>query len=179
MKVVQAILPIGTVLNGHYIVESLLGKGGFGNVYLVRDQHDTQKLFALAELINPNEQEGYRFTLEYVSHTPPHHRALSQAQYTFTDDTLGRTYLLVSYSEEPNLELLRLQQPEQRFPLPQVMTIMDPIMSAVSYLHQQHPPIIHQNIKPASIIVPRTTVEPVLALLRIMKKQGVRWSPVP
>jgi len=176
---VRAILPIGTVLNGHYIVESLFGKAGFGNVYLTRDQDDQQQLFALAELINPKEQKGYRLTLHYVLPPPLRPRAVPQAQSVFTDDTLGRTYLLVSYSEEPHLELLRIQQPEQRFPLPQMMTIMAPIIRAVSHLHQQHPPVIHQNIQPASIIVPRTTGEPVLALLRIEKKQGLRWSPVP
>jgi serine/threonine protein kinase len=176
---VQAILPIGTVLNGQYIVESLLGKGSFGNVYLARDQRDKQKLFALAELINPKEQEGYRFTLEYVLPPPLHHRALLRAQDVFTDDTLGRTCRLVSYTEEPHLELLRLQQPEQRFPLPQAMTFMAPVMSAVSHLHHQHPPVVHQNIKPASIIVPRTTGEPVLVMLRIAKEQGSAINPVP
>ena len=175
----RAILPIGTVLNGHYIVESLLGKGGFGNVYLARDQDDNQKLFALAELINPKEQKRYRCTLHYVLPPPLRPRAVPRAHSVFTDDTLGRTCLLVRYSEEPHLEILRVQQPEQRFPFPQVMTIMAPIMRAVSHLHQEHPPVIHQNIKPASIIVPRTAGEPVLALLRIMKKRGVRWSPVP
>ena len=179
MKVVQALLPIGTVLNRQYILESLLGKGSFGNVYLARDQHDTQQLFALAELINPQEKEGYRFTLDYVSQTPLHHRALPRAQSVFTDDTLGRTCLLVSYSEEPHLERLRLQQPEQRFPFPQMMTLIAPIIRAVSHLHQQHPPVLHQNIQPASILVPRTTGEPVLALVRILKKRGWRWSPVP
>jgi serine/threonine protein kinase len=176
---VQAILPIGTVLNGQYIVESLLGKGGFGNVYLARHQRDKQKLFALAELINPQEQEGYRFTLECVLPPPLHHRALPRTQDVFTDDTLGRTCLLVSYSEEPHLELLRFQQPEQRFPLPQVMTLMAPIMSAVSHLHHQHPPVLHQNIKPASMIVPRTTGEPVLVMLRVVKEQGSTTNPLP
>ncbi len=179
MTAVQAILPIGTVLNGQYTVESLLGKGSFGNVYLARHQNDKQKLFALAELINPKDQEGYRFTLEYVSQTPLNHRALPQAQYVFTDDKLGRKCLLVSYIEEPHLEILRLQQPEQRFPLPQVMTMMAPIMSAISYLHHRHPPVIHQNIKPASILVPRTTGEPVLVVLGIVKEQGSTTNPVP
>ncbi len=160
MQKVRAILPIGTVLNGQYIVESLFGKGGFGNVYLTRDQYDKQKLFALAELINPKEQKGYRFTLQYVLPPPFRPRAVPRAPSVFTDDTLGRTCLLMSYSEEPHLEILRLQQPEQRFPFPQVITIIAPIMRAVSHLHQQHPPVIHQNIKPASIIVPRTTGEP-------------------
>jgi eukaryotic-like serine/threonine-protein kinase len=177
---VQAILPIGTVLNGHYIIESLLGKGSFGNVYLARDQYDKQKLFALAELINPKEQEGYRFTLEYVSPTPLDHGAIPRPQYVFfNDDKLGRTCLLMRYSEEPTLEMLRLQQPEQRFPLPHVMSIMVPIMSAVSHLHQQHPPVIHQNIKPASIIIPRTTGQPVLVVLGIVKEQGSTTNPVP
>ncbi len=133
----RAILPIGTVLNGHYIVESLLGKGGFGNVYLARDQDDNQKLFALAELINPKEQKRYRCTLHYVLPPPLRPRAVPRAHSVFTDDTLGRTCLLVRYSEEPHLERLR------------------------------------------GIIVPRTTGEPVLALLRIEKKQGVWWRPVP
>jgi serine/threonine protein kinase len=174
----RALLPIGTVLNGQYIVESLLGQGGFGNVYLTRDQDDNQKLFALAELINPKERERYRLTLHYVLPLPLGPRAVPRAPSVFTDDTLGRTCLLVSYSDEPHLELLRVQQPEQRFPFPQMMTIMAPIIRAVSRLHQQHPPVIHQNIQPASIIVPRTTGEPVL-LLRIEKKQGLWWSPVP
>ncbi len=180
MQKVQAILPIGTVLNGHYLIESLLGKGSFGNVYLAWDQYDKQKLFALAELINPKEQEGYHFTLEYVSPTPLDHRAIPRPQYVFfNDDKLGRTCLLMRYSEEPTLEMLRLQQPEQRFPLPQVMSIMVPIMSAVSHLHQQHPPVIHQNIKPASIIMPRTTGKPVLVVLGIVKEQGSTTNPVP
>jgi serine/threonine protein kinase len=85
----------------------------------------------------------------------------------------------MKYSEEPHLEILRLQQPEQRFSHPQVMTLMAPIMSAVSHLHHQHPPIIHQNIKSASIIVPRRVYEPVLVMLRIVRDQGFATHPVP
>src|SRR5258707_2748447 len=56
---------------------------------------------------------------------------------------------------------------------------MAPIMSAVSHLHHRHPPIIHQNIKPASILVPRTTGQPVLVMLRIVKDQGFATHSVP
>jgi hypothetical protein len=70
MQEILASLPIGAVIQGHYTVESLLGKGDFGSVYLVQDQHDQQKLFALAEVVKPNEKEKYRFTLEYVSPRP-------------------------------------------------------------------------------------------------------------
>ena len=85
MQQTQSILPIGTVLNGRYTLESLLGKGGFGNVYLARDQDDSQQLFALAELLNPKEHERYRFTLDYVSPSPVPHQTLPQTQSVFTD----------------------------------------------------------------------------------------------
>ncbi len=169
MQEVTDPLPVGVVIQERYIVESLLGKGGFGSIYLVRDQHNKQQLFVLAEVINPNEQERYRFTLEYVSLTPFHHRTLPHVQYVFNDDKLSRAYLLMSYIEEPNLEISRLQQSEKRFPLPQVMAIMAPVTNAVTYLHHRRPPVIHQNIKPA-VIVPRAVGGPVLVILGIVKE---------
>ena len=169
MQEVTDPLPVGAVIQERYIVESLLGKGGFGNIYLVRDQHNEQQLFVLAEVNNPNEQERYRFTLGYVSLTPFHHRTLPHVQYVFNDDKLSRAYLLMSYIEEPNLEILRLQQSEKRFPLPQVMAIMAPVTNAVTYLHHRRPPVIHRNIKPA-VVVPRAVGGPVLVILGIVKE---------
>jgi serine/threonine protein kinase len=169
LQKVQDSLPVGAVIQGRYIVESLLGKGSFGSIYLVWDQHNRQKLFVLAEVINPNEQERYHFTLEYVSLTPFRHQALPQIQYVFNDDKLNRAYLLMSYIEEPNLEIMRLQQSKKRFPLPQVMALMTPVMNAVTYLHYQSPPVIHRNIKPA-IIIPTITGQSVLLMLGLVKE---------
>lgn len=172
MQEAQAPLPAGMVIQEHYIVESLLGTGDFGNVYLVRDQRDKKKLLVLAEVINPIEQERYRFALEYVSLAPLDHRALPHVQYVFNDDKLSRAYLIMSYIEELNLEMLRLQQSEKRFPLPQVMAIMAPVIDAVTHLHHRYPPVIHQNIKPASIIASRAVDAPVLAMLDIVKEHS-------
>jgi serine/threonine protein kinase len=166
---VQASLQVGAVIQGRYMIESLLGKGSFGNIYLVWDQHTKQKLFVLAEVINPNDLESYRFTLDYVSLTPFRHQALPQVQYVFNDDKLNRAYLLMSYIEEPNLEILRLQQPEKCFPLTQVRALMAPVVNAVTYLHHQDPPVIHRNIQP-TIIIPANADESVLVMLGIMKE---------
>src|SRR5215469_9198854 len=169
MQEVPASLPIGAMIQRRYIVESLLGRGGFGSVYLVRDQHNEENLFVLAEVIDPNEQDKYRFTIAYVSLSPLHHQALPHVQYVFNDDKLSRKYLLMSYVEEPNIEMLRLQQAEKRFPLPRVVTIMDPVINAVTYLHHRSPPVIHQRIQPATIIVPSTANRPMLVMLDLVK----------
>ena len=165
-----ASLPVGTVIQERYIIKSLLGKGDFGNVYLVRDQRDKQKLFVLAELINPADQASYSFVLDYISLSPLDQRTLPQVQNVFNDDKLGQVYVLMSYIEKPNFEMLRLQQPEKRFPLPQVMALMTPVIHAVTYLHHRRPSVIHRNIQPANIIVPQTVDAPVLVMLGIVKE---------
>lgn len=166
----QVPLPGGTLVQRHYIVESLLGKGDFGNIYLLRDRYRKQKLFALAEVFNPNAGESYRFALEYVAPTSLDHQILPRTQNVFDDDKPGRTYVLMSYIEEPTLEILRLQQPQKRFPLPKVMAFMIPIINALDYLHNQNPPVIHQNINPTNIIISRMLNSPVLIMLDLLKE---------
>ena len=53
---IQMTLPIGTILRDRYVVEELLGKGGFGAVYLVRDLRVRQNLFAIKEINDSDEK---------------------------------------------------------------------------------------------------------------------------
>src|SRR5579884_3284361 len=154
------------MIQEHYLIESLLGNGDFGNVYLVRDQRDKQQLFALMEIIHP---ERYHFALEYLSPTPLDRRALPSIQYVFNDESSERAYVLMSYIEGQNLELLRLQQVEERFPWTQVVDVMVPICNAIIHLHQQNPPRFHQNIQPANIFISSETRAPILAILDVVR----------
>jgi len=149
----QALLPIGTIVQGRYLIEDVLGKGGFGAVYLVRDQRVRQNRFALKELVDPDRREHKHFFFEAKLLQRLNHPALPQVDCVFEDERLTRAYMLMDYVEGQNLETLRRRQPEKRFFFPQVLTIMAPIMDAVSYLHNQQPPIIHRDIKPSNIIV--------------------------
>jgi serine/threonine protein kinase len=167
---VQTTLPIGSIIRERYVVEDLLGKGGFGAVYLVRDRHVKSNLYALKEVIDPNKQERTRFTFEGDILKRLDHPALPHVYRTFDDDKNARAYILLDYIEGSNLETLRHQQPEKRFSFPQTIRIMTPIFDAVSYLHKQHPPIIHRDIKPANIIVPTGGDEAVLVDFGIAKE---------
>jgi eukaryotic-like serine/threonine-protein kinase len=167
---VHAVLPIGTLIGDRYNVVGLLGKGGFGAVYLARDQRVRGNLFALKEMIDTSKQERARFAFESELLKRLDHPGLPRVYRSFEDETSNRSYMLMDFIEGPNLETLRQKQPQKRFPLSQVMGMMAPIFEAVSYLHRQRPPIIHRDIKPANIIVPSAGDQTVLVDFGIAKE---------
>ncbi len=170
MQEIETTLPIGSVVGGRYRVEKLLGKGGFGAVYQVRDQRVQQNIFALKEVIDPNRKERKRFVFEADLLRRLDHPALPRVYHVFEDDKNDRAYMLMDYVEGSSLELLRQRQPGKRFSVQQMLGIMGPIMDAVSYLHNQKPPIIHRDIKPSNIIVPESGNEAVLVDFGIAKE---------
>ncbi len=170
MQEVQVILQNGTIVRDRYVVEKLLGKGGFGAVYLVRDLRVKGNRFALKEVIDPNEQDRKRFAFEGDILRRLDYYALPRVYRVFEDERRYRVYLLMDYIEGSNLETLRLQQPQKRFSLAAIMRFLTPIADAVSYLHQQNPPVLHQDIKPANIIVPSDGENTILVDFGIAKE---------
>ncbi len=154
MREVQVSFPRGKVIRERYIVEEMLGKGGFGAVYRVRDRRVKSNVFALKEVIDPNGHERDRLAFECELLRRLDHPGLPRVYRVLDDERNHRVYMLMDYIEGPNLERLRQQQPERRFSLPRVMRILSPIVEAIGYLHAQTPPIIHRDIKPSNIIVP-------------------------
>ncbi len=175
MQEEPATLPIGAVIRKRYIVEGLLGRGGSDAVYLVRDQrvrYAKDNLFVLKQIKGPSQQERYRLTFEDVSLKRIYHHALPRVHRVFNDDKHDSVYMVMEYIEGPNLEMLRQQQPEKRLSYLEAMNFMAPIIDAVGYLHRQQPPMIHRDIKPTDIIVPKTGVRAVLVDFGIDKKYG-------
>ena len=154
----QLLLPLGAIIqdrNGdRYVVEDIVGKGGFSAVYLVRDGRSRQKIFALKEIINPSSQQRSQVTFEADLLKRLTHRSLPHVYQVFENNKLNRIYMLMDYVDGKNLETLRREQQEQRFSLALTLALLAPIVEAVIYLHKQETPIVHRDIKPSNIIIP-------------------------
>jgi len=165
---IQSFRLAGTVIQDRFVIEELLGKGGFSAVYLVRDRQDGGKKYALKELTDYDKQEKSKFAFERKLLQRLDHPALPSVH--LVSEINDRTYLLMDYIEGPNLEVLRRQQPNMCFPLSQVLMLLTPIVDALTYLHSQEPPIIHRDIKPANIIVPTVGEKSMLVDFGIAKE---------
>jgi hypothetical protein len=122
MQEVYTTLPIGTIVQGQYVVEDVLDKGEFSVVYLVRDKRSNQSHFSLKEVIAPKRKEQQRVPVGAITLKRLNHLALPQVYDVFYDAKLGRAYMLMDYIGGASLEVLHQEQPEQRFSLPEVMT---------------------------------------------------------
>ncbi len=145
-----------------YRVEELLGKGGSGAVYLVRDRRAKEHVFAMKEITDPSNQDRQRLLFECEVLKRLNHRALPRVYHVFANEKLKRVFMLMEYIQGKNLEVVRREQPEKRFSLDLALNMMDPIVDALVYMHHQWPPIVHRDIKPANIIVPLDGREAVL-----------------
>jgi serine/threonine protein kinase len=137
-----------------YVVKEIVGKGGFSAVYLVQDGQSKQRVFALKEIINPTSHERSQVTFEADLLKRLKHPSLPHVYHVFENSKHNRIYMLMDYIAGKNLETLRKEQPEQRFSLALTLTLLAPIVDAVSYLHKQEIPIVHRDIKPSNIIIP-------------------------
>ncbi len=168
MQEVQMTAPIGTQLQGRYVIEDLLGQGGFSAVYVVRDRKLGGKRFAIKELKNQSRQERERFLFECDVLKRLKHPALPVVSHMFDDNE--QTYMLMEYIDGRNLEMIRREQADQRFSLSEVLTLLAPVVDAVSYLHRQPIPVLHRDIKPANIIVQKENGKTVLVDFGIAKE---------
>jgi serine/threonine protein kinase len=174
MEEEEPLLGRGSVIRdqvgGSYVIERVLGKGGMSVVYLVRAQDNKGGVFALKEEINP---DGYRragFTFEANLLRRLRHRALPRVYQVFEDVPRHRLYMLMQYVDGQNLDALRREQPERRFPLSLALEVLEPVVDALIYLHQQKPPIVHLDVKPSNIVVSSSTGKAVLVDFGIAKE---------
>jgi serine/threonine protein kinase len=155
-KPLRNLLGAGVQLSGRYQLESVLGCGAMGAVYLATDQRLVGRRCAIKENrpnpdapVNVQEQTRAQFLAEASILARLDHPNLPKVSDYFIENE--REYLVMDYVEGEDLEsrMLRTKEP---LPETEVIDWADQTLDALAYLHNQLPqPIIHRDIKPANL----------------------------
>ncbi len=146
----------GTVLQGRYAIERLLGGGGMGMVYLARDQRLANRPCAIKEMVDHFIDQAQRIEAnEYFAREADTLAQLKhQAIPAITDrfELANRHYLVMEYVEGRNLEEELAARGE---PLPEglVIDIARQLCDVLAYLHGLAPPIIYRDMKPSNVML--------------------------
>ncbi|GAC12762.1 protein kinase domain-containing protein [Aliiglaciecola lipolytica] len=171
-------LPHGTQIN-HYIIESVLGQGGFGVVYKAHHAHLNEQVvikeFLPVELASrqgttvvphgTSKQDVYsdclrRFMEEGRTLVKLRHQNVVRCRDLFTSN--GTAYLVMDFEDGlPLDELIKsLEAQGQRYTQEQLLHFLLPMADGLAYVHQQG--VLHRDIKPANVFIRRSDGSPVL-----------------
>ncbi|WP_376793819.1 serine/threonine protein kinase [Thermogemmatispora sp.] len=143
-------LKSGTVVGGHYIIDGLINRGGFGSVYRGIDTSEGDRPCAIKETYDVTPaarrqalmEAGILFTIR-SKHLPQVYDAFEEG---------GRFYLVMQLIEGQNL-LQLMQARGSPCREQEVLTWFLPIMQVLQELHSRTPAVVHRDIKPANIIL--------------------------
>ena len=149
-------LPGGQLLAGRYFLESKLGRGAMGQVYLAKDKKfDTRKVAVKTvrqDILNSDDlQEGeaiVRFEREaQAAASIQHPNTVSVTDFGETDD--GIFYLVMEYVEGETLH--KLLRREGTLPVKRAVRMLRQIADGVDAAHDIG--ILHRDLKPANIFL--------------------------
>jgi serine/threonine protein kinase len=139
---------------GHYRLDRLLGRGGFGEVWQAEDTN-LDRVVALKRL-NPSLQSDSealaRFRREARAAARLRHPHIVRVHNSGVID--GRHFLDTEFVEGVDLDRLLAQG---RLPVPRILTIIDQVASALDAAHALDRPsdqrMVHRDVKPANVLV--------------------------
>ena len=163
-------LTAGTLLQGHYRVERVLGSGAFGRVYLACDTQDLAGApVAIKELLDtafatPEEKhEAISWFKREVSTllTLEHPGIPAIYGYWTAHPTSGPLYLTMEYIPGKTLEQV---QREEGGPIdwPRVVSWGITLCDVLAYLHSRVPPFVFRDMKLPNVMLDDRTGRPVL-----------------
>jgi serine/threonine protein kinase len=137
----------GTLLNHRYRIEALLAQGGFGTIYRAQDM-TLQADCAVKENLDASDEGQHQFEREAQILAGLKHPNLPRVTDHFFLPGSGQ-YLVMDFVEGEDLQsrLDRLGPLAEAQALSWIVQICD----ALAFLHNQKPPIIHRDVKPANI----------------------------
>ncbi|MDR0608992.1 MAG: serine/threonine protein kinase, partial [Planctomycetaceae bacterium] len=143
-------IPSGTML-GHFIINSFIGGGGMGRVYLATDTALDRKV---AVKVLPRQRANdsatvARFMNEAKSAARLNHEHI--AQVYFAGEQSGIPYIAFEYVEGTNVR--SMVDDYDAFPLPQSLNYLIQISHALA--HAADHGVVHRDVKPSNILITR------------------------
>ncbi len=153
-------LKSGEVLRGRYSIRRIIGQGGMGSIYLADDLRLEGRQCALKEVEHDRslppellKEARDQFQREATVLARLDHPNLPKVSDYFSIST--HDYLVMDYVPGKDLRTLMLEarQSGQFLDEDFVLNWASQLSDALSYLHQQEPPILHRDIKPSNLKV--------------------------
>jgi Serine/threonine protein kinase len=151
-------LKTGETLRGRYRIRRIIGQGGMGCIYLADDLRLEGRQCALKEVEHDKtlpakmvQEARDQFLREATVLARLDHTNLPKVSDFFTNGP--RDYLVMDYIPGKDLRTLMTESAERKTFIPEmdVLNWSNQLADALSYLHQQNPPILHRDIKPSNL----------------------------
>ncbi len=137
----------GSLLHNRYRILQVLGHGGMGSVYHAVDEV-LQIEVAIKENLFTSPEYAEQFRQEARLLASLRHPNLPRVTDYFVIEGQGQ-YLIMDFI--PGEDLKERIEREGALPISEVLTIAMALCEALEYLHSQHPPVIHRDVKPGNV----------------------------
>lgn len=138
---------VGQLLDGRYSLTRFLGSGSFGEVWVAVDKA-TDLEVAVKIYLSMDPQGLSDFKKEFQVSFDLNHTNLLHANYLGTTAEDNRAYLVMPLC--PDGSASKYIGKADEFVL---WKFIKDVAAGLAYLHEQHPPLIHQDIKPDNILI--------------------------
>jgi serine/threonine protein kinase len=140
----------GTTLQDRYLIERLLDRSPFGDLYLARDQRTKQDVDVKA-ITHIEPDTDTLFAREAAAFAAVRHAALPTVVDMFA--TVDGRFLVFDHIPGLTLEDIRTRHAQGRLSADAAIRLIQPVLDALNRLHQHTPRLIHRDVRPPNIRV--------------------------
>ncbi len=169
-------IPAGTIINNRYLINKLLGQGGFGRTYLAFDKHRFGETCVLKEFVPATTQEEIinkskeLFEREAKVLYQIEHPQIPKFLASVTDGK--RLFIVQEYIDGKTYSQIlcdRISKKGKAFSENEIKTWLQGILPILEYIHQRK--IIHRDISLDNIMLPNDKSQPVLIDFGVVKEK--------